>query len=61
MAGTAGKITPPEPKFQDDVAAFDIAEIAQPLSERIERWRSLFVTDRQNADTRDLALRPLSA
>ena len=42
-----------EPKFEDDVAAFDIAEVAEPLSERIEDRRSVAVCRRQHADARE--------
>ena len=43
-----------EPEFEDDVAAFDVTEVAEPLSERIEERRSIAVCRRQNADARDL-------
>lgn len=49
-----GKIAVGEPELEDDIAAFDITEVAQPPSERIEDRRSVAVCRRQNADARDL-------
>jgi hypothetical protein len=43
-----------EAVFEDDVAAFDISESAEPLSERIEDRRRFVLGSRQNSDARDL-------
>ena len=48
------RIASGEAKFEEDIAAFDIPEIAQPLSEGIEHWPSLVVRHCQDADAGDL-------
>src|SRR5271166_6310246 len=42
-----------QPKFEDDVAAFDIADIVEPLLERIDHRRPLGFSRGQDADARD--------
>ena len=49
-----------QPKLKDDVAVFDIAEIAQPLPERVEYRGALAFPQPENADARDFVRRLLS-
>src|SRR6516165_4473552 len=51
-----GKIASGQAKLENDIAAFDIAEIAEPLPECVEVCRSLAVRHRKHADARDLSL-----
>ncbi len=39
-----------EPEFEDDVPALDLADVAQPLSKRIEDQRLVAVCKGQDAD-----------
>jgi hypothetical protein len=43
-----------QPEIEDDVATFDIAELAKPRSERVEDRRRVALRGRQDADVRDL-------
>ena len=42
-----------QPEFEDDVAPLDIAEVAQPLSKRVEYRRLIAVRGCQDADAGD--------
>ena len=51
---------PGEAKFEDDVATFNIAEIAQPHLERVEHRRPAAGRLCQDTDARDFRLRLLA-
>src|SRR6516162_10667441 len=56
---STGVVSPGETEFEDDVTAFDIAEVTQALSERIEHRGLVAGRLRQDADARDLRRRLL--